>query len=29
MYLFSIVATVTPNGEQKPVKHYQGHNFQG
>lgn len=28
MSLFSILATVTPNCEQKAVKHYQGHNFQ-
>lgn len=28
MSLFSILATVTPNGEQKTVKHYQGHKFQ-
>lgn len=28
MPVFSVLATVTPNGEQKPVKHYQGHNFQ-
>lgn len=28
MSLFSILTTVTPNGEQKSVKHYQGHNFE-
>lgn len=28
MSLFSILATVTLNGEQKTVKHYHGHNFQ-